>query len=121
MKNINKNLENIAKRTNGDIRAIGTQTLALSASPTINYLTVPTNAEWADIYIEADDWWKLSDPWRVLRFKYDGATPTSTDGLPASCFDVIHIGEKQNLENFKALVLDAGTGILTLQIQYYKT
>jgi hypothetical protein len=38
MKNIHKNLENIAKRTNGDIRAIGTQTLALSASPTINYL-----------------------------------------------------------------------------------
>ncbi len=120
MKNIPTNLESIARRIQGDLKAIGKEVITLAASPTINYLTVPANASWADIVIEADDPTLAADATRLVRYWYDGSTPTTTEGLPGAHLDIIRIGTAVNLNKLKILIVDTGTAVITAQVQYYK-
>lgn len=83
----------------------------LSVAGTAVSLTVPTHANYALIVLQSS----ITTP--AIRYLEYG-TPTSTDGIPRSNLDAFDIHGYQNLTNFKAIQVGAGTH--TLHIQYYK-
>jgi len=121
MKNNNTNLELIALGVTGNLKAIGSETKLLAASPNINVLTIPASASLARITLEADDITLATDITRLVRYWYNNKnTPTSTTGIPMGHLDEIVVGGAHNMGSFKMLVIDSGTASLTLQVQYYK-
>jgi len=92
--------------------AIGYQKLTVAG--TAVSLTVPSTARYALITLESN----IATP-AVRYLELGGITlPTATDGLQRSNLDAWDVTGHQNLINFRAIQVGAGTH--TLHIQYYK-
>lgn len=98
------------------LKACGWETLTVDNTATGKPLaSIPTNAIAADIIVEST----LLTP--AIRFLYCGntiTTVTSSVGLPRSNGDIITVIGRENLENFRAIQVAAGTH--SLSIQYFK-
>jgi len=97
---------------NKDLINIGYQKLTIDG--TARSLTVPATARYAEIQLESS----ITTP--AIRYKILGTSelPTSTDGISMSSLTIIDIRGYQNLINFRAIQVGAGTH--TLHILYYK-
>ena len=86
----------------------------LTVAGTAVSLTVPTNSRYALITVEST----IATP--AIRYLElgDATLPTATDGMPRITADTFDIHGAQNLANFRAIQVGAGTHIL--HIQYYK-
>jgi hypothetical protein len=83
------------------LRAIGKQTI--TASGTAQRLTVPTGAVYAQVTVSGG----------TIRYWLDGSTPTSTQGLSSTAFD---ISGTQNILDFKFIEL---TATAVVQVQFF--
>ena len=90
--------------------AIGYQKLTVAGS--VVSLTIPVGTTYAEIRFES------SITTEAVRYRIDGGLPTSTDGMLLMALDVFDITGPENLRNFKAIQVAAGTHIL--HITYYK-
>lgn len=98
-----------------NLKAIGWQSLTVDATSGGVALTVPTNATYALIVVEST----ITTP--AIRYLECGNSVqpvTATVGIPRSNLDVLDIQGKENLINFRAIQVGAGTH--SLSIQYYK-
>lgn len=102
-------LQELIRLTRANLVACGYQ--KLSVAGTAVSLTIPAEARYALIVVQSS----IATP--AVRFLEYG-TPTTTDGIPLSDLDRIDVQGTQNLTNFKAIQVGAGTH--TLHIQYYK-
>lgn len=91
--------------------ALGYQKLTVAGTAVA--LTVPANATYALLSLESS----IGTP--AIRYLELGGTtpPTATDGIQRSSLDAFDITGYQNLVNFRAIQVGAGTH--TLHIQYY--
>lgn len=85
---------------------IGTQ--SLTVTNTSQTLTVPSGAEFADIYVEG------TSSTDFVRF-WHGATPTAAVGQKAKDHEVI---SSASPSTFRA-ILGSGSGTCTLRVDYY--
>jgi len=86
----------------------------LTVAGTAVQLTVPAGARYALIVLQSS----ITTP--AIRYLElgDKTLPTATDGIPRSDLDALDVQGYQNLVNFRAIQVGAGTH--TLHIQYYK-
>lgn len=105
-------LNELIRLTKYNLIANGYQKLTVAG--TAVSLTVPANSNYALITVQSD----IATP--AIRYLELGDTslPTATDGLPRSTLDTFDVHGYQNLINFRAIQVGAGTH--TLHIQYYK-
>lgn len=105
-------LRGLLKLSNNNLVALSYQ--KLSVTGTAVSLTVPDTARYALITVESS----ITTP--AIRYLELGDTslPTATNGLPKSTLDTFDVAGYQNLINFRAIQVGAGTH--TLHIQYYK-
>lgn len=103
-------LKDLLKLTRANLNACGYQKLTVAGS--VVSLTIPDpDSKYALIVVQSS----ITTPAiRYLEFN----TPTATDGIPRSDLDAFDVQGYQNLINFKAIQVGAGTH--TLHIQYYK-
>jgi len=108
-KQLLRELVGLTKRRN---IALGYQKLTVAG--TAVSLTVPANSTYAIMVIESS----IATP--AIRYLElgDKTLPTATDGLSRSNTNAWDIDGYQNLINFRAIQVGAGTH--TLHIQYYK-
>lgn len=102
-------LKELLQITRYNLVACGYQKLTVAG--TAVSLTIPTGARYALVVVQSS----IATP--AIRYLEYG-TPTATDGIPRSDLDAFDIQGAQNLANFKAIQVGAGTH--TLHIQYYK-
>ncbi len=102
----------LLRLANYSLTALGYQKLTVGG--TAVSLTVPDTATYALVVLQSS----ITTP--AIRYLELGGTilPTSTDGIPRSDLDAFDISGYQNLVNFRAIQVGAGTH--TLHIQYYK-
>jgi hypothetical protein len=105
-------LQELIKLNKYNFIACGYQQLTVSSTAVA--LTIPTDAVYAIVEVESS----LSTP--AIRYLElgDGTLPTATTGIRRSNLDAIDITGYQNLSNFRAIQVGAGTH--KLNIQYYK-
>lgn len=105
-------LSELVRQGNYNLIALGYQKLTVSSS--VVALTVPDGARYALCILESS----ITTP--AIRYLELGAgtPPTATDGLSRSNLDAFDINGYQNLINFRAIQVGAGTH--TLHVQYYK-
>jgi len=107
-------LSELVRISKANLIAIGWQSLTVDATAGGVALTVPTNARYALIVVESS----IATP--AIRYLECGnavETVTSSVGIPRSNLDALDIQGYQNLVNFRAIQVGAGTH--TLSIQYY--
>lgn len=102
-------LKELIQLTRYNLVACGYEKLTVAGAAVS--LTVPAEAKYALIVVQSS----IVTP--AIRYLEYG-TPTATDGIPRSDLDAFDIQGYQNLINFKAIQVGAGTH--TLHIQYYK-
>ena len=102
-------IKDLLKLTRYNLVACGYEKLTVAGAAVS--LTVPTEAKYALIVLQSS----IATP--AIRY-LEYSTPTATDGIPRSDLDAFDIHGYQNLINFKAIQVGAGTH--TLHIQYYK-
>ena len=105
-------LKELVRLNNYDLVAIGYQQLTVSG--TAVSLTIPTNTRYARIQVESS----IATP--AIRFLQLGDInlPTASTGVIRSNLDVFDIAGNQNLINFRAIQVGAGTH--KLNIEYFK-
>lgn len=82
-------------------------------------LTPPENAVWAMLVLEADP--TTADKTRAIRFCdlfEDEEFPTAFEGVPLGHLGYYRIKGKKNLQNFRAIGVEAGK-THSLKVQYY--
>lgn len=102
-------LKDLLQITRYNLVACGYQKLTIDG--TARSLTVPTGARYAFIIVES------TIATAAIRYLENG-TPTASDGMPVSNLSGFDIQGAENLKNFKAIQVAAGTH--ALNIQYYK-
>jgi len=105
-------LKELLQLTRYNLVAVGYQKLSVTGTATA--LTVPADARYALIVLQSS----ITTP--AIRYLElgDKTLPTATDGIPRSDLDALDVQGYQNLVNFRAIQVGAGTH--TLHIQYYK-
>lgn len=103
-------LKELLQLTRSNLKAFSYQKLTVAGS--VVSLTVPTGARYALCIVESS----ISTP--AIRYLETGGTPTATDGMVRSNLDSFDIQGAENLTNFKAIQVAAGTH--TIHVQYYK-
>ncbi len=105
-------LKQLLQLTRYNLVACGYQKLTVAG--TAVQLTVPTDTRYAIVVVQSS----ITTP-AIRYLELGGGTlPTATDGIPRSELDAFDIQGAQNLANFRAIQVGAGTH--TLHIQYYK-
>jgi hypothetical protein len=82
-------------------------------------LNPPENGEYALIVVEADP--TTTDKSKVIRIKEfieDDSFPTSAIGIPLGDFSVYEVKGKKNMQDFRAISIEAGK-LHILRVQYY--
>lgn len=102
-------LKELIGLTRANLNACGYQKLTVAG--TAVQLTIPAESKYALIIVQSS----ITTP--AIRYLEYGV-PTATDGIPRSDLDAFDIQGSQNLANFSAIQVSAGTH--TLHIQYYK-
>lgn len=105
-------INELVKLTKKNLIAIGYQQLTVAG--TAVGLTVPAEANYAIVEVESS----ITTP--AIRYLELGnkTLPTSSTGIRRSELDAIDVSGYQNLINFRAIQISAGTHVLN--IQYYK-
>jgi len=105
-------LRELLQITRYNLVACGYQKLTIDG--TVKSLTVPDGARYSLIVLQSS----ITTP--AIRYLElgDKTQPTATDGIPRSDLDALDVQGYQNLVNFRATQIAAGTH--TLHIQYYK-
>ena len=109
-------LETLLSYTKYNKKAIGWQSLTVDATVAGVSLTIPANATYALIVVES-----TVTSGSVIRYLECGntiTTVTSTVGIPRAHLDAFDVQGAENLTNFRAIQVTAGTH--QLSIQYYK-
>jgi hypothetical protein len=97
---------------------VGYEDLEIDDS-TMPSLNPPNDAEYALIVVEADP--STTDKSKVIRIKEfieDNAFPTSTIGIPLGDFSVYEVKGKKNMQNFRAISIEASKQHI-FRVQYY--
>lgn len=106
-------LAELIKINKNNLVACGFEKLTV-AGTVVKFLNIPTNATYALIEVES------SIATAAIRYLElgDKTPPSTTDGIARSNTAAFDVSGYQNIVNFRAIQVGAGTH--TLQIQYYK-
>jgi len=99
-------------------KAISHQVLTINNGGTgvVHSLTVPDNARYAIVTVEAGD--QVAASTKVLRFWTDGSNPTADEGHLIGDGGVFDIAEYSDLNNTRIIAIDNADS--KLMIQYYR-
>ena len=105
-------LAELIKITRYNLKAVGYESLTVAGS-VVKLISIPENANYAIITVESD----LTTP--AIRYLElgDQTVPSSTVGIARSNSDAFDVQGKENLVNFRAIQVGAGTH--SVKVQYY--
>ena len=111
---IDKGLDRLATILTNDYVAFATQ--QITASTSVQALTVPDKARYALISVESDV------TTRSIRYWENGSLPSASVGIIKTNGDIFDVTGANNLANFRFILdtLAAASAVSKLNVQYYK-
>ena len=105
-------LSELVKYAKNSFKAFAYENLSISSAAVFTP-TIPTGTKYAEIVLESSV--TATVP---IRYRIDGGTPTSANGMPLNHLDRFDISDFANINNFK--VIRTGAGTYNLHITYYR-
>ena len=99
-------------------KGVSHQDLALTYN-VATFLTVPSNAKYAIVQIEANILATVTDTTKVGRYWVDGSDPSLTSGIYIGIGSILDMYDFHNLKKWKFIRTDNTATVITLRIQYY--